>query len=60
MRRMTRMWLQRLRQEDAQTLVEYALIILFISIALVTALGALGDTLSGIINDIATSPPFGS
>jgi Flp pilus assembly pilin Flp len=49
----TREWLRRLRQEDGQTLVEYALIILFISVALVASLGLLADGLSELITNAA-------
>lgn len=58
--RRTRDWLlRRLRREDGQTLVEYALIIMFVAIALVVSLGALGQSLSEIITDIANHPAFG-
>jgi Flp pilus assembly pilin Flp len=36
------------RRDDGQTLVEYALIIMLISIALIASLGALGTGLAGI------------
>jgi Flp pilus assembly pilin Flp len=59
--RLTRTWHQRLRQEDGQTLVEYALIILFISIALVASLGLLADGLADFINSAtALFAGFGS
>lgn len=41
------------RDEDGQTLVEYALIILFVAIALVAALGTLAGGLSGFFGQAA-------
>jgi Flp pilus assembly pilin Flp len=56
----TTSWLlRRLQREDGQTLVEYALIIMFVAIALVASLGALGQSLDQIITDIANNPAFG-
>ena len=42
------------RGEEGQGLVEYALIILLVSVALVGAMTAFGDGLSGIYSKIAT------
>ncbi len=40
------------KDEEGQTLVEYALIIALVSIALVGALGLLADGISGVFDDI--------
>ena len=40
------------REEAGQTLVEYALIIALVSIALVVALGALATGIDGVFSDI--------
>ena len=50
---MTRKWLERLRREDGQTIIEYALIIFFISVAFVATLGALSDGIGGFIDGAA-------
>jgi Flp pilus assembly pilin Flp len=50
MTQMTRTWLNRLKQEDGQTLVEYALILLFVSIALTASLGLLAGGVENFIN----------
>ncbi len=43
-----------IRREEGQGLVEYALIILLISVALVGAMTAFGGGLSGVYSRIAT------
>ena len=40
------------KKEEGQTLVEYALIIALVSIALVVALGLLADGIQGVFDDI--------
>lgn len=45
--------LRRLEREDGQTLVEYALIIMFVAIGLVVALGTLANGLDATIGDVA-------
>jgi pilus assembly protein Flp/PilA len=53
------LWLKNwLEQEEGQDLVEYALIIALVSIALVAGLGALAGGISGVFGDIVAS--FGS
>ncbi len=42
-------------QMEGQGLVEYALIIALVSIALVAALGLLADGISGVFSDIVAS-----
>ena len=44
----------RLAREDGQALVEYALIVSFIAIAAIVALGLLSNGVNGIFTDIAT------
>jgi Flp pilus assembly pilin Flp len=44
-------WLHRLRQEDGQTIIEYALIIFFISVAFVVTLQALAGGIGVLIDD---------
>jgi Flp pilus assembly pilin Flp len=51
MRRMTRNWLEALRREDGQTIIEYALIIFFISVAFVVTLQALAGGIGVLIDD---------
>lgn len=47
--------LSRVRDRDeGQTLVEYALIIALVSIALITALGAMTDALNGVFGKITS------
>jgi pilus assembly protein Flp/PilA len=41
--------------EEGQDLVEYALIIVLVAIALVVALGALGTGIEGVFTDITTA-----
>lgn len=43
------------KDEDGQTLVEYALIIALVSIALITALGLLTGALNGVFTTITTT-----
>ena len=47
--------MRRLRGEEGQTLVEYALIILLVAVALVTALTTFGGGLSGTYSTITSS-----
>lgn len=42
----------RLRREEGQTLVEYALIAVLVAVALTTALGAFKDQISGALDTI--------
>jgi len=44
-----------LRRDKGQTLVEYALIIALVSVALVIALGLLKDDIAGVFTDIGTA-----
>ena len=49
-------WLSTLeREEEGQGLVEYALILVLVSIAAIVALTALGGKLSPIFNKVATA-----
>ncbi len=43
------------RRDEGQTLVEYALIIALVSVALVVALGLLKDDIAGVFQDIGGS-----
>lgn len=43
LRILTKVWAYNSREESGQGLVEYAMIILFVAIACVAAVGALGD-----------------
>jgi Flp pilus assembly pilin Flp len=42
-------------QEDGQSLMEYALVILFISIALITTLSSYANTLGSLYDQVAAS-----
>lgn len=42
-------------REEGQGLVEYALIIFFISIVLIVVLGLLGTTLGGVFSSVVTA-----
>ena len=44
--------IRNLRREDGQTLVEYALILVLVSIASVAALGFLSDAIDGVLTDV--------
>ena len=48
-------WFESLESEEGQGLVEYALIIALVSIALVGALGALTGSISGVFATIGTT-----
>lgn len=48
------------RQEDGQTLVEYALIILLVSVALVGALSTFAGDIGDLIQSVSDSPAFSS
>ena len=50
---------QLLGREEGQTLVEYALIILFVAIALVASLGALAGGIQGLIETVSSNPGLG-
>lgn len=41
-----------LSREEGQDLAEYALLIALIALAVITAVTALGDEISGVLNDI--------
>jgi pilus assembly protein Flp/PilA len=43
-----------IRDEKAQGLIEYALIILLIAIAVITVLGLLGGNINNVFNNITT------
>lgn len=43
------------RSEEGQTLVEYALIIGVVAIGAIVSLGLLGETLSGVFDDVAAT-----
>ena len=43
-----------LQQEEGQGLAEYALIIVLVSIAVVAALGLVGDEITAVFNSITT------
>lgn len=45
--------IQDAREEAGQTLVEYGLILALISIVAIVALGLIGDSVTGVFNDIA-------
>lgn len=47
--------LQNARDEEGQTLVEYALIIALVSIGLIVALGLMRDALSGVFGRITSA-----
>ena len=44
-----------IRDEKAQGLIEYALIILLIALAVITVLGLLGDGIEGVFTDITNT-----
>jgi pilus assembly protein Flp/PilA len=46
-------WFESLDNEEGQGLVEYALIIFLVSVALVVALGVLKNGISGVFSNIA-------
>ena len=49
------LWLRSLGvSEEAQGLVEYALIIVLVSIVVISALGLLGDQITAVFEDITT------
>lgn len=50
-RRLTRQW----RREDGQGLVEYALILVFVSIIAIGALGATGEAVRNVLQSVANS-----
>ena len=46
-----------LKNEDGATAIEYGLIAALVAVVLVTALGAMGNKLSGTFNKVTTSLP---
>ena len=48
-------WFRSLEQEEGQTLVEYALILVLIAIVVIVALTATGATVSGIFDSITAA-----
>ncbi len=44
-----------IREEEGQDLIEYALLIVFIALIVVAALGPLGSAISGVYGSIKTS-----
>ena len=44
----------RLSREDGQTMAEYAVVLAVIAIGIFVALGALGGSISGALNSVAT------
>lgn len=48
-------YLTNLQREEGQGLAEYALIIVLVAIAVVTALGLVGDEISNTFDNIVTS-----
>jgi Flp pilus assembly pilin Flp len=54
-----RFWLGSLRQDDeGQTLVEYALILVLVSLGSIVALEALGGQISAVFDEIVTDLGF--
>ena len=43
------------RDEEGATLVEYALLLVFIAVVAIVALNALGDTVKNELNDVAST-----
>ena len=50
-----RLWERGLTREEGQGLVEYALILVLVSIVAIAALKALGGSITGILNTIANT-----
>jgi pilus assembly protein Flp/PilA len=50
-----RLWERGLTREEGQGLVEYALILVLVSIVAITALKALGSSITGILNTVANT-----
>jgi pilus assembly protein Flp/PilA len=46
-------WLPRLKNEDGQTMVEYAFLVAFIAVVVLVGVTALGTNLLGFFNSIA-------
>ncbi len=51
------MILQFLRDERGATAIEYALIASLIGLVIITAVGAVGQTLTGVFDDVAAGFP---
>ena len=49
------LWERGLTREEGQGLVEYALILVLVSIVAITALKALGSSITGILNTVANT-----
>jgi Flp pilus assembly pilin Flp len=49
------LWLKLLRREEGQDLTEYALLIALIVIVAVVAVALLGDEISNVLSDIAST-----
>jgi len=49
------LWERGLTREEGQGLVEYALILVLVSIVAITALKALGTSITGILNTVANT-----
>ena len=52
---MFKKFIAKMQQEEGQGLVEYALIIVLVSIAVIVALTAMGTSVSSVFNSIVTT-----
>jgi pilus assembly protein Flp/PilA len=50
-----RLWERGLTREEGQGLVEYALILVLVSVVAIGALKALGGSITGILNNVANT-----
>ncbi|WP_084516978.1 Flp family type IVb pilin [Desulfatiglans anilini] len=51
---MSRLW-SFLKDEEGVTAIEYGLIAALVAVGIIVALGALGDSLTGIFGDVSTA-----